>query len=241
VGITNVMHHKRSRFGDDLFLLAAATLAVLLVFAFLASPPAAQSAPPPTSGQLTISASPNPITFGGATTVSGRLKKGAVKAPVPVTLQENPAPFTGFKDVATTTTDAEGKYSFTGVRPEQNTRYRTRTAIPDATSAELLVEVRIKVVLRLSDRTPQRGQLVTFSGTASPEHDGRIVYIQRRTSTGNWRTVRRTVLKDAGSEFSRFSKRIRVRRDTTYRAKVFHDSDHADGTSRRKRANVVGV
>jgi hypothetical protein len=226
---------------DDLVLLAAATLGVLAVLALLASQPAAQD-PPPTSGQLTISASPNPITFGRATTVSGRLKKGAVKAAVPVTLQENPAPFTaGFQNVATTATDTDGKYSFTDVQPEQNTRYRTKTAVPDATSAELLVEVRIKVVLRLSDRTPLRGQRVTFSGTASPEHDGRLVYIQRRTRTGNWRTVRRTVLKDAGSEFSTFSRGIRIRRDTTYRAKVFHDSDHADGTSRRKRANVVGV
>jgi hypothetical protein len=236
------MRWKHSKLIDDVVLVAAATLAVLVVLALLASAPAAQGAPAPTAGPLTISASPNTITFGRATTVSGRLKKGAVKTPVPVTLQENPAPFTGgFTDVSTTTTDTDGKYSFTDVRPEQNTRYRTRTAVPDATSAELLVEVRIKVVLRLSDRTPLRGQLVTFSGTASPEHDGRLVYIQRRTRTGNWRTVRRTVLKDAGSEYSKFSKRIRVRRDTTYRAKVFHDSDHADGTSRRKRANVVGV
>jgi hypothetical protein len=104
----------------------------------------------------------------------------------------------------------------------------------------VVVQVRIKVVLRLSDRTPVRGQRVTFSGTASPEHDGRLVYIQRRTRTGNWRTIRRTVLKDAGSEFSTFRKGIRIRRDSTYRAKVFHDSDHADGTSRRKRANVIG-
>jgi hypothetical protein len=49
------------------------------------------------------------------------------------------------------------------------------------------------------------------------------------------------VLKDAGSEFSKFSKRGRVWRDTAYRARVFHDSDHADGTSGRKRANVVGA
>jgi hypothetical protein len=153
--------------------------------------------------------------------VSGRLKKGPVRAAVPVTLQENPAPFAGgFTDVATSATDADGRYRFEDVQPELNTRYRTRTAVPDATSAELLVEVRIKVVLRLSDRTPLRGQLVTFSGTASPEHDGRLVFIQRRTRTGNWKTVRRTVLRDAGSEFSTFSKQIRVRRDTTYRAKV---------------------
>jgi hypothetical protein len=35
------MHHKRSRVFDDLFLLAAATLAILVALAFLASAPAA--------------------------------------------------------------------------------------------------------------------------------------------------------------------------------------------------------
>jgi hypothetical protein len=235
------MQHQRSRLSADVVLLATATLAALIALGFLASPPAAQEGPPPTAGQLTISAGAERITFGSATTVSGRLKKGAVKTAVPVTLEENPSPFTGgYQNVATTMTDTDGRYRFTDVRPELNTRYRAKTAVPEAISADLLVEVRIKVVLRLDDRTPRRGQLVTFSGTAAPEHDGRLAYIQRRTRTGNWRTVRRTVLKDAGSEFSRFSKRVRVRRDTTYRAKVFHDSDHADGTSRPKRANVIG-
>ena len=235
------MHAKRSQLTQDVTALAGVTLLALVGLAILAARPAAQVGPPATAGQLTISASANTVTFGRATTVSGRLKKGPVQAAVPVTLQENPFPYTGgYRDLATTTTDAEGRYRFTDVRPELHTRYRARTAVPDAMSAELLVEVRFKVVLRLDDRTPRRGQLVSFSGTVAPEHDGRIAYIQRRTSTGNWRTVRRTTLKDAGSEFSRFSKRIRVRRDTTYRAKVFHDSDHADGTSRRKRADVVG-
>jgi thermitase len=236
------MHQKRWRLVDDVALLAAAAVAVVVALALLAAAPAAQVDPPPTSGQLTISASPNPVTFGRATTVSGRLKKGPVQAAVPVMLQENPAPFAaGFQDIATTTTDADGRYRFTDVRPELNTRYRTRTTVPETTSAELLVEVRMKVVLRLSDRTPLRGQIITFSGTVSPEHDGRLVSIQRRTRTGNWKTVKRAVVKDAGSEFSKFTRRIRARHDNTYRARVYRHADHLDGISRRKRTNVIGI
>jgi hypothetical protein len=102
-----------------------------------------------------------------------------------------------------------------------------------------LVEVRFKVALRLSDRTPLRGQRVRFFGTVAPEHDGRLIAIQRRTAAGNWRTVKRTVLKDAGSEFSSFRKRVKIRRDGVYRAKVFHDADHVDGASRPKLVDVI--
>jgi hypothetical protein len=213
---------------------------------FLASvltvPLTSLAAPPvPSTGDLTISAEPTAVTYGRITTVSGKLKQTPLRSNVPITLEDNPAPYTrGFERLATTTTDKNGDYTFSGVRPLLNTRYRTTALSAQAASSELLVQVRIKVVLRLDDRTPLPGQRVRFFGTAAPDHDGRLVYIQRRTRTGRWKTVARTALQDAGTEFSQFSRRIRVRRDTTYRARVFHDSDHADGTSRPKRANVVG-
>jgi hypothetical protein len=208
-----------------------------LVLCALALPAAAASGAP--KGDLTISADPDTIVYKQATTVAGTLKTSPLKTGVLVRLQENPAPFSGgFKNVGTAMTGANGDYSFTGVAPLLNTRYRAVTVAPKTESAEILVQVRVKVVLRLSDRTPRRGQRVRFYGTAAPEHDGRIVYVQRRSSTGKWRSVATTPLQDAGTELSKFSKRIRVRRDGTYRARVFHDSDHADGTSRRKRALV---
>ena len=106
------------------------------------------------------------------------------------------------------------------------------------TSPEIVVvRVAIRVKLRLSDRTPRRGQRVRFYGGAGPEHDGRNVYIQKLTSAG-WRGVSRTLLKDAGTELSKFSKRIRVRRNGTYRARVYHRLDHADGISPTRRAIV---
>jgi hypothetical protein len=212
---------------------------VFVVAGALVVPLVAQGAPAPVTGELTIGAGDSPITYGRATAVSGRLKGTALKAGVLVTLQELPFPYSGgWQDAATTTTDKQGDYSFTGVRPDLTTRYRTTTAVPQATSKEVTVEVRIRVTLRLSDSTPRRRQRVRFYGTAAPEHDGLVVHIQRRSITGRWKTVRRTVLKDAGDEFSRYSKRIRVRRDGTYRARVFHDRDHLDGTSRAKQAFV---
>ena len=106
--------------------------------------------------------------------------------------------------------------------------------------------MRIKVVLRVSDRTPRAGQRVRFFGTAAPQHDGLTVRIQRQTPTGAWKTVARARLQDAGDERSKFGHRLRVRRDGIYRARVASDPDAA-GTStslevrRRALAGAVGV
>jgi hypothetical protein len=194
---------------------------------------------PAATADLTISADPTTVIYGQSTSITGRLKK-APKSGVKVSLEQNPAPYTGgWKLVGHANTKANGSYSFAVVDPLENTNYRVSTEqTPPITSREQLVKVRIKVVLRLDDRTPRKGQRVRFYGTAAPEHDGRLVNIQRRTRTGSWRTVKKTTTKDAGDELSRFSTRIRVRRDGTYRARVFHDSDHEDGTSRTKTAVV---
>jgi hypothetical protein len=219
---------------NRLFVLLA--ISIPTAAALVAAP--GQAAKPPTADNLTIRAAPSPIVYNASTIISGKLT-GKVKSSTTVTLVGNEAPYTGGYDrVATTTTDGSGNYRFTSVRPLLNTRYHVSTTGPKVTSADVLVQVRIKLVLRLSDSTPAKGQRVKFFGTAAPDHDGRLVYIQKRTSTGKWRTLARTALRDAGSEFSKFSRRMRVRRGATYRARVFHDSDHADGISRSKHATV---
>jgi hypothetical protein len=207
------------------------TAIVVPVFAALAVH--ASSAPPPGNSDLTILAKPSTITFGQATTISGKLK--GPKDPITVTLQQNPYPFTdAFEAAGTKPTADNGDYSFTGVRPAQNTRYRVTTVTPALASSDVDVLVRIKVVLRVSDRTPRAGQRVRFYGTAAPQHDGRTVRLQRQTSTGSWTTVARTLLRDAGDERSSFSRRMRVRRDGVYRARVYRDANHATGTSGSK-------
>jgi hypothetical protein len=231
--------YRNLRTFSGAFALLGVGLAAVLAAPLVAG--GAPSSPVTTSAvELTIGADDSPITFDSSTTISGRLKGAKVRSGVTVNLQKQTFPFTGdFVTTKTTTTRANGTYTFGNVAPTENSRFRAVSSSPETTSDTVEVEVAIKVVLRLSDSTPHKREVIRFSGTASPEHDGRTVYIQRKSHTGRWHSVKKTTLKDAGSELSRFSKRYRIRRDGTFRARVFHDSDHEDGTSREKHANVI--
>jgi hypothetical protein len=200
----------------------------------------ALAAKPPSNNQLTLSSSAPIITFGQRDTLSGQLK-GAGNTGVKVQLQEQPAPFSGtFKNVAgaAATTDNSGHFSFT-VQPGVSTKYRAvAKAGPQVMSPELTLPVRFKVTLRLSDYTPRAGQRVRFSGSCAPANNGAIVYIQRRTASGRFRTVSRTVLRSAATNLSTYSKRIRIRASGVFRARVLHTDKNATGTSRAKHARV---
>jgi plastocyanin len=97
---------------------------------------------------------------------------------------------------------------------------------------------RTAVTLRVSDTTPSRGQRVRFFGSVRPERDGRLVQLQRRRRGGSFRTVERIRLRDAGAGRSTYSKRLRVRSDAIFRARLPADADHEAGTSRTRRVNV---
>ena len=214
-----------------------AVLAGLALVALLPAPASAHHRPghgtgPGAQGNLTIAASPNPVVFGRTTTIAGRLN-GPDNAGKVVTLRGDGYPYDGFQNLGTAVTNAQGDYSFAQV-PRVNTRYQVRQANQE--SAVVGVLVRIRTSLRLSDRTPRRGQVVRFSGRACPEHDGALVRIQRLTRRG-WVTVRRTRLR-AAVRCSVFSRRMRLYRDGRYRATVARDADHATGISARRRVDV---
>jgi hypothetical protein len=78
---------------------------------------------------------------------------------------------------------------------------------------------------------------VRFSGRSCPQHDGALVSIQKRTSTGGWRTVRRTRLREA-SRCSVYSRRLRVFHDGTFRAVVAAEASRARGFSRTRTADA---
>jgi plastocyanin len=94
-----------------------------------------------------------------------------------------------------------------------------------------------KVTLKVSDATPDPGDRVRFFGTVRPAQDGRLVQLQRRVGR-SYRTVAKIKLTDAGSSRSKFSKRIRVLKDSVFRARLSADSAHAAGASGTKRVNV---
>ena len=193
-----------------------------------------------------LDAKPNPVVFGSATTLSGRLSGGTVSG-VTVRLEvDDTRPYgDGYRRATnpaggqiSTTSDQSGRFSFS-LRPGQNSQYRAvAESSPPVTSAPRLVLVRPRVGLIVSDSTPSAGELVRFRGTVRPPHDGARVLIQRRSSTGRWVTVARTTLRDAGDVYSRYSRRIRVRSDGTYRVKLPGDADHVNGFSTTRRLSV---
>lgn len=219
--------------GRRLATLCALSLALLTATASVVA------AKPPAQNAVTIQASA--ITYGSAATISGQVT-GANNASVDVTLEENPYPYTaGYKPTQVkATTDATGRYTMAPA-PTVSTRYRvTAKTKPQSTSPEVLVPVRVKVRLRLGDATPSAGQRVRFSGSVTPAHDGKVVRIQRRKRGGGWETMAKTTLV-AGTPVgtSTFSKRLRVSRTGTYRARLNPaDGDHATGTSARRQARV---
>lgn len=213
---------------------AAAVLAVAVVLpVFAHAEHKAGHAPPGGGADLTLAAKPNPTVFRGATVLSGQLKSPN-NAGKTVVLRADEFPFGDeLRNVATTTTDAKGNYTFTR-RPARNTSYQSVSGA--AASAAVLVKVRVRMGLRVSDATPRVGQLVRFYGRACPAHDGLAVRIQRRTSAGSYRTVRRTTLR-GGTRCSTYTRRLRVYRDGTYRV-TSDDADHARGFSRPRSLNT---
>jgi hypothetical protein len=193
------------------------------------------------AGDPTIAATPNPILFGRSTMISGGLK-GSDVAGKTIELQHDPFPFgTTYETIATTTTNADGDYSFK-VSPGLNTNYRTVAKLdPEQMSPNVQVGVRMRITRRVDDYTPNVGQEVTFTGTVKPAHDGRTVYIQRRNSEGEWRTKATTTLDDAPEEagnVSTYSRDLRISRDGVYRVKVNTHGDHLGNKTRRVRLDV---
>jgi hypothetical protein len=203
-------------------------------------PAVAAAAPKPSATSVTLNAASSTIVYSTPTTLSGRLS-GPSSAAVAVRLQQDST--RPYGDAYTnsslaTTSAANGKYSFS-VKPLVNTQYRVvAQTSPPITSSPRLVLVRMLVGVHASDLTPRRGSRVLFSGSVFPAHDGRLVAIQRRSSSGRFNTVGRTTLRDAGDAKSTYGLRVRVNRDGVYRVKVVGDDDHVNGLSRLKTLNV---
>jgi hypothetical protein len=216
-------------------VLTATSLAVCALLP--AAAPAQKNKKQP--GNLTIQAA-STIKFGRSVTISGKLT-GPNNDNKSIVLREDPFPFDGLVNVnPPASTNAQGEYAFTR-SPTVNTLYQTRQGGLDSQVAT--VQVSPVVSLRLSDSTPVAGRRVRFSGTVCPEHDGAGLKIQRRIAPKRFRTVAGTTLADApGKTCSTYSKRVRVRRDGTYRALIPDsvDLDHVAGASRARRIDVHG-
>ncbi len=214
----------------------------LAVALALAATAVAVAAPPNAPSAVTLDAKPTIVVYSGTTELSGRVTGNDASGAVIRLEQDATRPYgDGYQQTGVTATTAgNGKYSI-AVKPLLNTQYRVvAKTSPSVTSPPRLVLVRMLVGLNLSDRTPKRGALVRFSGSVFPAHDGLRALIQKRTSTGTFRTVARKTLRDAGDARSTYSRSIRIRRDGVYRVKVAGDADHINGFSRVRTIDVHG-
>jgi hypothetical protein len=183
----------------------------------------------------------DPITYGENAFVNGQLVGEEDQAGQIVTLQESPFPFTTWTDVATTTTDYLGYYSFKR-HPAQTTRYRTAWQGQLTSEREVQAAVAPRIQLRAA---PAGRNVIRYTGRFSPALPGQRVALQRQAASGAWTTIATPALRSG----LRFQGRLRARSAVVLRAFFATDGAHLDGFSnavrvvpvtRRARASAAG-
>lgn len=137
------------------------------------------------AANVTLSAAATTVTYGNSTSVSGAVTNQLTNEPMTLTSQ----PYgKGTQSLATTTTQANGAFSF-GVSPTIQTSYvahwRTTNSNP------VMVNVAPRVGFGLS------GRLYTAKVTSDLTYGGRFVWVQRRNLVGGWHNVKQVYLGDS--------------------------------------------
>ena len=184
---------------------------------------------------LSLAATPNPVTFGQGTTLSGQLT-GTGNGGRQVVLEQRGFPFTsGFAAVGNpVVTDANGGFTFASLALPATTQLRARTG--NVSSPVTTAAVAVRVVSRVSTTRVRRGRLVRFSGVIRPGREGALFAIQKLGRAGRWVTVAGGITKRGSSTFSGYTRRIRVRRGGQYRVFVrIVDGNYTSGIGRTIR------
>ena len=207
------------------------TLAAALGAGALALPASAQDPAP------MVNFSVRNVLPGAPVAITGTLVNGAGDAGRQVQLYERRAPFPGTWAVLQEgTAGPDGSYAF-NVLPVRKAYYSvvapaTATAGREA-SAGLLVTVRRKVSIKVTDRTPRKNQLVQFSGFISPSYPlgpGAVATLQRRDKNGAFDNVKAALLNAAG-QFTSYRVRVRVKSAGVYRIAVPSSTYYGSGAS----------
>ena len=190
---------------------------------------------------LSITGTPNPVTFNFPATIAGQMT-GTGAAGRQVVLERRAFPYTGgFSTVAgPVATDAGGNYAFPQPAVPATAQYRVSTAAaPLVRSPIFTLGVAVRVKTNVDTTRPRRGALVRFSGTIRPARPGSRYAIQKQTSAGSWVTVAGATTRSGGESFAGFSKRIRVSRGGSYRVFVqIVDGDLTSGVGRTVRLST---
>jgi hypothetical protein len=193
----------------------ACVIGAALALLAAAGTSAALAGPPPQ--RIAIVSLFDPIVYGEKGFVNGQLI-GDEQGGQPVTLQASLFPFDSWGDIAQTTTDPAGYYSFMR-RPIATTRYRTVWNGQVVSEREVQVQVspRLKFTAFAAGKTSVR-----FKGALRPAHPDLSIAIERQSSSGSWTTIANARLKGGKT----FSGRVRAHRSIRLRAYFASDGDH---------------
>jgi hypothetical protein len=210
--------------------LIAALAAALSASAFALPAGAADPAP-------VVNFSTRNVLPGAPVAITGTLVNGAADAGRQVQLYERRAPFPGtWAVLQEATAGPDGSYAFTVV-PVRKAYYSVvapaTATIGREASPGMLVTVRRKVSIKVSDRTPRKHQLVRFSGFISPSYPlgpGAVATLQRRDKNGAFVNVKAALLKAAG-DYTSYRVRVRLDRAGVYRIAVPSSTYYGSGAS----------
>jgi hypothetical protein len=189
---------------------------------------------------VSLAATPNPISIGGATSLAGALT-GTGNAGRQVQLQANPWPYAGFVAAANAqVTGPAGEFAFPVLGVSLNTQYRVLLASnPNVVSPVVVVGTTVRVTRKVRVDRGARSGRIRFRGRLTPAVDGQQVLIQRLRK-GNWVNRGQTTARHGGTGFSRYTKRIRVRRGGRFRVVVVVvDGRYSNSASRSVRVHHV--
>lgn len=192
--------------------------------------------------EISLIASPGIMTFGKSIGLSGKLSaEGESLGYRTVLLQWRPAGASGFSKVDQTTTAPDGTYTFSGVRPDKNTYYRTvfsgtrADKLQASTSTARRVLVKVRVSLYTLSTNLKLGRTRTVSGSVTPKHGNSVTVTIKR----NGSVIARK--KATLNSNSRYSFKYKPGRPGTYAffATYPKHADHLGNRSPQKSFKVI--
>ncbi len=148
-------------------------------------------------GSPSLAANRRKVIYGGAVTLTGKVP--IVAAGQKLTLRAEVVRPNGTKqssNIADTTTDGAGAFTFTNVPTAQTTYTVVWQGVPAAAATSNAITVRVAPRIGLA-LVRKVGRSVTFStkATSAIPYQGRYVFVQRRNALGQWVSIKRVVLR----------------------------------------------
>jgi len=190
---------------------------------------------------LSLTAAPLTLTYGQATTLSGKLTSyGDPLGGRTVILEQRRVGASSFSKLGEATTAPDGAFNLGGIKPIKNTDYRARFAgsaadqLGPSTSPARRVNVRVVVTLNTATTNLKLGKARTIAGAVSPLHGGAVTVVVKRN--GSVISRKNVALND-----SRYRFNYKPQRTGTYAffATYPNHTDHLGNRSPQKSFKVV--